>query len=147
MKYYFKIINDKIDSSYAYSEEEIKLTYPNLDLTKDIPSDYIEFKPSTLPRRLGPYEKINFLGYEFISDNLVTDKKEIVSMSEEEKILKQEKTKTDFYNQTKYYSWVLNVSNCAMEAPYPPPQDGWQYKWNEETKTFAKVNSRRVGFV
>ena len=146
MKFYFKIIDNKIDSSYAYNETEIKSTYPDLDLTKDIPLSHVEFKPSALPRQLGPYEKINFLGYEFISDNVVTDKKEIVSMNEEEKNLKKEKTKADFYSKTKRYSWSLNESNCAMEPPFLPPQDGWQYKWDEDGKTFIKLDKRLILF-
>lgn len=33
-----------------------------------------------------------------------------------------------------YESWILNEETCIWEAPIPEPQDGKDYRWNEETK-------------
>jgi len=31
-----------------------------------------------------------------------------------------------------YPSWVLNVQTCNYEAPFPPPDDGQEYIWDEQ---------------
>jgi hypothetical protein len=138
MKFYFKITNNEIDSSYAYNENEVKQII-DFDPNVGPPLGYIEYISSKFGRNLGPYEKIEFLGYEYVTDTLITDKLQIVSMTEEEKKQKQEQTKSDFYNKVKYYSWTLNEQYCFMVPPTMPPQDEWAYGWDEQTK--SHVNS------
>jgi hypothetical protein len=36
-------------------------------------------------------------------------------------------------------SWVLNETSCLWEAPVEYPNDGQQYKWNEETTNWDLV--------
>ena len=35
-----------------------------------------------------------------------------------------------------YDSWVLNEKTCLWEAPVPYPDDGDEYYWDEESKTW-----------
>jgi len=51
------------------------------------------------------------------------------------------------YNQTRdafispqpYSSWTLNDDTCRWEAPVVRPDDGEQYKWNEDTTSWDAV--------
>jgi len=51
------------------------------------------------------------------------------------------------YNQTKdafiaprpFNSWTLNEDTCQWESPVAKPDDGQNYKWNEETKSWDLV--------
>ena len=36
-------------------------------------------------------------------------------------------------------SWVLNEDSCLWEAPIPYPDDGQNYEWNEETKSWDLI--------
>ena len=37
-----------------------------------------------------------------------------------------------FYPQQPYPSWVLNEQTCLWESRIPYPNDGKQYRWNED---------------
>ena len=38
-----------------------------------------------------------------------------------------------------YNSWVLDEDTCLWDAPVPMPEDGKQYKWNEETISWEEL--------
>jgi hypothetical protein len=52
------------------------------------------------------------------------------------------------YNQTRdafippqlYPSWTLNETTCLWEAPVAFPDDGEQYKWNEEITNWELIS-------
>lgn len=146
MKYYFKVIDNAIDSSYAYNENEIKSLFPDLDLTTSVPQGYINYRPYSPVTGLKPYEKINLLGYDYIDDVTVTDIVEIVPMTPEEKIQKQESVKAEFYDRTKRYTWVLNEEHCVMLPPFMPPDDGWLYRWDEATQSYINTNVTKADY-
>lgn len=146
MRYYFKVIDNAIDSSYAYNENEIKSLFPDLDLTTSVPQGYINYRPYAPVTGLKPYEKINLLGYGYIDDVTVTDIVEIVPMTPEEKIQKQESVKAEFYDRTKRYTWVLNEEHCVMFPPFMPPDDGWLYRWDEATQSYINTNVTKADY-
>ena len=39
-----------------------------------------------------------------------------------------------------YASWELNNDKCVWEAPTEYPDDGKQYTWNEDTKSWDEIN-------
>lgn len=39
-----------------------------------------------------------------------------------------------------YPSWVLNVETCNYQAPFPPPDDGKDYIWNEPTLSWVETD-------
>ena len=48
-----------------------------------------------------------------------------------------------FYPQQPYPSWVLNEQTCLWESRVPYPNDGKQYRWNEDDlawETAPEVN-------
>lgn len=46
---------------------------------------------------------------------------------------------TGFYPPKPYNSWTLNSSTYLWEAPVAYPDDGNDYEWNEETRTWDAV--------
>jgi hypothetical protein len=39
-----------------------------------------------------------------------------------------------------YASWSLNVDNCQWQPPIEYPTDGKNYTWNENSKTWIRIN-------
>ena len=38
-------------------------------------------------------------------------------------------------------SWTLNEQTCFWEPPVPMPQDGQQYRWDEQSKTWVQLTT------
>lgn len=36
-------------------------------------------------------------------------------------------------------SWVLNEETCRWEPPFPPPNDGKEYRWDEDTISWVEI--------
>ena len=43
-----------------------------------------------------------------------------------------------------FESWVLDEATCLWEAPVPYPEDGKDYRWDEETQSWVEVPSETV---
>lgn len=39
-----------------------------------------------------------------------------------------------------YDSWTLNEETCLWESPTPYPDDGNQYRWDEETLSWVEIS-------
>ena len=44
-----------------------------------------------------------------------------------------------FYAQQPYPSWVLNEQTCLWESRVPYPNDGKQYRWNEDELAWEEM--------
>jgi len=44
-----------------------------------------------------------------------------------------------FYAQQPYPSWVLNEQTCLWESRVPYPNDGKQYRWNEDDLAWEEM--------
>jgi hypothetical protein len=44
-----------------------------------------------------------------------------------------------FISPKNYPSWTLNETTCLWEAPVAYPDDGKDYKWNEETTSWVEL--------
>ena len=44
-----------------------------------------------------------------------------------------------FYPQQPYPSWVLNEQTCLWESRVPYPNDGKQYRWNEDNLAWEEM--------
>ena len=51
-----------------------------------------------------------------------------------------DETKDVFIPVQRFPSWRLNESTCEWEAPTSEPDDGKDYMWNEDTKSWDLVN-------
>ena len=50
-----------------------------------------------------------------------------------------DETKDAFISPKSFNSWILNDDTCKWEAPVAYPDDGEQYKWNEDTTSWDAV--------
>ena len=50
-----------------------------------------------------------------------------------------DKDRDAFIPPKPFDSWVLNEDTCLWDAPVPMPEDGKEYKWNEETITWIEL--------
>ena len=50
-----------------------------------------------------------------------------------------DESKDAFIAPKPYASWVLDDDTCLWEAPVAYPDDGEQYKWNEDTTSWDAV--------
>jgi len=50
-----------------------------------------------------------------------------------------DKTLDAFIPPKPYDSWVLNEETCLWEPPTPRPDDGKDYRWDEETTSWVEV--------
>jgi len=39
-----------------------------------------------------------------------------------------------------YDSWILNEDSCLYDSPVPYPDDGNDYEWDEETRSWERVS-------
>ena len=52
---------------------------------------------------------------------------------------KYDETRDAFIPKQRYNSWTLNEDTCQYEAPVAHPDDGKDYKWNEETTSWDEI--------
>ena len=50
-----------------------------------------------------------------------------------------DQTRDAFIPPKLFNSWVLNEETCLWEAPVAFPDDGKEYKWNEETQQWDEI--------
>jgi len=50
-----------------------------------------------------------------------------------------DKNRDAFIPPKPYDSWVLNEEACLWEAPTPQPDDGKDYRWDEENTSWVEV--------
>ena len=50
-----------------------------------------------------------------------------------------DESRNAFYTPTPYASWILNETTCQWEAPVAYPDDGKDYKWNEEITNWEEI--------
>lgn len=144
MKLYFKVNNNVVDNSLVYNENELLELFSSHNFEISPPPGYVLYIPGKVNRSLRPYEKISITGYTYENDTTISEQIEIISMTEEEKKIKQEETKINFYNKHKFYSWKLNEEHCMMLPPYPPPNDEYFYMWNEQTQTHVRTEMKKA---
>ena len=54
---------------------------------------------------------------------------------------KYDQYKDAFIEPKPFNSWILNEDTCLWEAPVAYPDDGQDYKWNEQNQTWDLINN------
>ena len=134
-------IKDGKPYQHPIAEENLIQAWPGLDL-KNLPVWLAPFERVHFSQRppIGPYDKyIKEIYYEK-ADGVITERFEMVSMTSEEKIAKQDAEKAAWEAQDPPgpASWTFNPTYCEYMAPVPYPEDGLFYIWNEDTKTWDR---------
>ena len=140
-KLYIQIKNGQ-PYQHPIVESNLLQAWTGLDL-KNLPSWLAYFERVDHPS-LGVYDKEIKEIYYIKPDGVVTERFEIIPLSSEEKIAKQDAVKAAWEAQDPAgpASWTFNPTICAYEAPVPYPEDGLDYDWNEDTKTWDRMNAQ-----
>jgi len=51
-----------------------------------------------------------------------------------------DQTRNAFIPPKPYPSWVLNETTCLWDPPVVKPEDGQNYRWNEQNQTWDLIN-------
>jgi hypothetical protein len=134
MKLYIKIENGQL-IDHPILEENLIQAFPNIDVN-NLPSNFIEFVRKPRPF-IDTYEVYDGFDYELI-DGVYTDVHYVREMTDEEKIEKQNKTKSNWIAYGGYNSWVFDEETCTFVPPIPKPDSYKLYYWNEDTVSWAE---------
>lgn len=116
-------------------EENFCQAFPevNLDNLPDWIANFERVEPP-IPSLYEVYEGVT---YEWVND-VVKDVHHVRAMTEAEKLTKQNEAKEE-WAQHGFPSWVFDEDTCAFHPPVPYPDDGGQYRWDEETTSWVLV--------
>lgn len=117
-------------------EDNFRMAFPDVDI-ENLPNNFAIFERVPQPQ-IGPYEIIENLSYEFV-DNIVKDVWNIRTLTQEEKIAKQNLIKTKWYRDGGFASWIFSEELCQFVPPIPYPQDDKLYSWDESTGVWTEV--------
>ncbi len=141
MKLYIQIKNGE-PYQHPIAEANLIQAFTGLDL-KNLPNWLAYFERVPHPA-LGVYDKAVKEIYYIRADGVVTERFEMIPLSSEEKIAKQDAVKASWaaLDPPGPASWTFNPNTCTYEAPVPYPQDGLYYEWNEETKEWDRFTAQ-----
>lgn len=117
-------------------EENMQQAFPEVDLD-NLPDTFAEFIRYPKPT-LAPYEVYEGVVYSWV-DGKVQDVHNVRSMTQEEKIAKQNQVKQEWEQYSTYNSWVFNEVTCSFDPPTPYPEDGKDYRWDEPTTSWVEL--------
>lgn len=135
MRYFLKIENGKI-ISHAIAEENLLQVYPEIDL-ENLKNNYVEVE-LTQPPGLSFYEIYEGVNYEKIGDKYKSVHLKR-TMTDEEKVKKQEQIKQAWIANNNPLSWIFNKESGDFSSPVPYPNDGKTYRWDEPTTSWILV--------
>ena len=136
MNLYIRIVDGEI-FEHPIVEENMIMAFPDVDLN-NLPPEFCKFERHEAPI-IGPYEKNQLVTYVRDGD-VCRDVWSCETMTDEEKIEKQNIVKEAFAISPNYASWTFNEEICAFEPPVPYPSDGKAYQWNEANQLWELVN-------
>ena len=136
MNLYIRIVDGEI-FEHPIVEENMIMAFPDVDLN-NLPTEFCKFERYEAPI-IGPYEKNQLVTYVRDGD-VCRDVWSCETMTDEEKIEKQNIVKEAFAISPNYASWTFNEEICAFEPPVPYPSDGKAYQWNEANQLWELVN-------
>ena len=136
MNLYIRIVDGEI-FEHPIVEENMIMAFPDVDLN-NLPPEVCKFERYEAPE-LGVYEKNQLVTYVRDGD-ICRDVWSCETMTDEEKIEKQNIVKEAFAISPNYESWTFNEEICAFEAPVNYPSDGKAYQWNEANQLWELVN-------
>lgn len=134
MKLYIKIENGQL-IDHPILEENFIQAFPEIDVN-NLPSNFIEFVRKPRPF-IDTYKVYDGFHYELI-DGVYTDVHHVRDMTDEEKIEKQNKAKSNWIIYGGYKSWVFDEETCTFAPPIPKPDSYKLYYWNEDTVSWVE---------
>ena len=128
-------LKDGVLVNHPILESNLRAALPDVNLSEPncgfIPFERIaQPKPKT-------YEVIEGTTY-VIENGVAKDRWEIRAMTNEEIALKQEATQNE-WEKTGFKSWVFDSDTCSYTPPIPYPEDGGNYRWNEQNLGWERL--------
>jgi hypothetical protein len=122
-------------------EYNMRQLFPEHDL-EIAPDGFAKFTRVEKPTLV--YDVFNTTGYdncgcEYESDGEggFRDVWKTTPMSDEEKAEKISATKNNYL----YPSWIFNEPDCTMQPPVEYPEDGKEYRWDEDTVNWVEMTN------
>jgi hypothetical protein len=104
--------------------------------------DWLPFVRTERPYH-GVYEVAD--GPHYVRDGNVVNEQWIVrSMTDEEKVIKQNRVKFDWKNNGGPSDWIFDEEKCGYLPPLPYPDDGAPYVWVQEARNWIEVAHQDV---
>lgn len=130
---YIKISETGEAIEHPLTEENLRYIYPDIS-PENIPQGYALFYKTGMPE-IEPFKV--FVGTEYVKVYNYFEERWIVrDMTEEER-----NTLIDQIKQNKpFESWLWSDELSCWLPPIPRPEDGLQYRWNEETTSWKILN-------
>lgn len=131
-------IRDGQPYEHPIFEDNFLAAFPGVD-PDNLPDTFARFE-KTPPPQLGVYDVYMGVKYEWDGD-IVREVHVVEVMSDENKAAKQADTKELWAMSPGWTSWVFNEDTCSFEPPFPPPQDGKHYLWEEALLQWKEKDS------
>lgn len=103
---------------------------------ENLPPEFARFERSE-PPLIGVYEVYEGVTYERRGD-VFTDVHQVRQMTEEEKLEKKNQAMAEWADSG-LASWIFSDLTCTFEPPFPKPNDGKRYRWDELTISWVEV--------
>ena len=135
MELFIRLVNGQ-PFEHPIMGDNFRQAYPEID-TNNLPNNFAKFE--RVPKPSLVYAKFNNpeLTYQLV-DGIVKDVWQIIEMTPQEILEKQNATKSAWLNHP-YQSWIFNENICQYEAPTPYPDDGKNYDWDEQNLTWIEI--------
>jgi hypothetical protein len=135
MELLIRIVNSEPFEHPIFIENFVQ-AFPNVD-TNNLPPEFARFE--RIPRPQLVYDVLNSPEptYQWVN-GIVKDVWDIRPMTVEEKTEKQNQTKA-MWAIKRFYSWNFDESTCTFQPPTPKPDDGKDYRWNEEQLAWIEI--------
>ena len=119
--------------------DNFRQAFPTVD-TNNLPSEFARFQRVACPSLV--YATLNSAqpSYQWVNGQ-VQDVWDVTPMTAAEVLLKQQHTQAQWESHG-FASWVFDEAICAFVPPIPYPQDGKQYRWDEDT--IAWINTPTI---
>lgn len=135
MELLIRIVNGEPFEHPIFIENFVQ-AFPDVD-TNNLPPEFARFERIPKPQLV--YDVLNSPDptYQWVN-GVVKDVWDIRPMTVEEKIEKQNQTK-GMWAIKKFYSWNFDELTCTFQPPTPKPDDGKDYRWNEEQLAWIEI--------
>ncbi len=137
---YIRMLNGR-PVDHPMLRSNIESAFPDVDFD-NLPDWLARFERVAKPRIENPYEIVNGPIYVLVGDT-VKDQWIKRDMTEDEKLLKQSRARTNFANDegnaSRRATWVFDEIQCAFVPPIPYPNDGKGYVWSDASQNWELV--------
>jgi len=135
MRLFIRIVDGQ-PFEHPIIEDNMQMAFPEVNLDDPGPNFALFERYNMSSLNVDQFTQ-NLLRFDYVwQDDKVVEVPVIVDKTEQEKTDFIESIKTDFYNNTKYYSWTFDETTKRFVPPIPKPEDEGKYIWNEEEQTW-----------